>query len=443
LGWPTTQRQRAANLRAACAGTAANVAAATTLAWDSASKQERAPVDWSALVNGILVASGAFVALLFTAGGCLGWQLLLQNGRLLLRIEDLEKRLDEREFSKDKAKGLRAGSEAPAFELLDLAGKNRTLTEFRGRQILLIFFNPACGFCREMMPKLAALAHSADTLSDPMDEEKGKGLPLPLIITTGDAEANRQIIADHKIDTPVLLQKDGEIAEAYQANGTPTGYLIDVEGKIASELAIGAEPLLAMAAGKFEMGHLESETEQSLPASVAKTNGNGNGRESRFRNRSVAHSKIKRDGLKAGTPAPDFRLPGLDGRGELSLTHLRGRRVLLVFSSPSCGPCTTLAPQLEKFHREHPELEVVMISKGEPKENRAKVKEHGLTFPIVLQQQWEISRRYAMFATPIAYLIDEGGVVMHDVAVGTDAIIKLMGRAETLFHEGRQVVAPA
>ena len=67
-----------------------------------------------------------------------------------------------------------------------------------------------------------------------------------------------------------------------------------------------------------------------------------------------------------------------------------------------------------------------MISKGEPQENRAKVKEHDLTFPIVLQQQWEISRRYAMFATPIAYLIDEAGVVVHDVAVGTDAILELL-----------------
>ena len=67
-----------------------------------------------------------------------------------------------------------------------------------------------------------------------------------------------------------------------------------------------------------------------------------------------------------------------------------------------------------------------MISKGEPKENRAKVKEHGLTFPIVLQQQWEISRRYAMFATPIAYLIDEAGVIAREVAVGTDAILELM-----------------
>jgi len=150
---------------------------------------------------------------------------------------------------------------------------------------------------------------------------------------------------------------------------------------------------------------------------------------SRFGNRSLARSKLKRDGLKAGTPAPEFRLPRLDGSGDLSLSDLREHRVLLVFSSPSCGPCLELAPQLEKFHRAHPELEVVMISKGEPKENRAKVKEHRLTFPIVLQQQWEISRRYAIFATPVAYLIDERGVIAHDVAVGGQSILSLLSVA--------------
>jgi hypothetical protein len=70
-----------------------------------------------------------------------------------------------------------------------------------------------------------------------------------------------------------------------------------------------------------------------------------------------------------------------------------------------------------------------MISRGEPRDNRAKVMEHGLTFPVVLQQHWEISRRYAMFATPIAYLIDEAGVIVHDVAVGEDAIRKLLTAA--------------
>ena len=139
--------------------------------------------------------------------------------------------------------------------------------------------------------------------------------------------------------------------------------------------------------------------------------------------------------MKAGTPAPDFRLPRLDGRGDLSLEDLRGRRVLLVFSSPHCGPCDALAPALQKFHREHPELELVMISKGEPKENRAKVKEHGLTFPIVLQQQWEISRKYAMFATPIAYLIDDQGVIAADVAVGVEPILALLTDANRQAQE--------
>jgi hypothetical protein len=66
-----------------------------------------------------------------------------------------------------------------------------------------------------------------------------------------------------------------------------------------------------------------------------------------------------------------------------------------------------------------------MISKGEPRDNRAKVKEHGLTFQIVLQQQWEISRRYAMFATPIAYLVDESGLIAMDEV---DPNLKTTGR---------------
>ncbi len=188
--------------------------------------------------------------------------------------------------------------------------------------------------------------------------------------------------------------------------------------------------------GNSEIQDSKSEINQSLVTPAAT---------SRFSNRSLAQSRIKRDGLKAGTPAPDFRLPRLDD-GELSLAELRGRRVLLVFSDPHCGPCQLLAPQLEKFHRENvtkarspsprpsppgegelpPAVEVVMISRGEPKENRLKVKEHGLSFPVVLQQRWEISRLYAMFATPVAYLIDEAGVVVRDVAVGVEAILDLM-----------------
>src|SRR5258706_11204150 len=85
------------------------------------------------------------------AGWWLGWQLLRQNGRLLLRLDELEKRLDELEFGEgEEPKGLPVGSEAPTFELSDLTGETRKLAQYRGQSLLLVFFNPACGFCREM-----------------------------------------------------------------------------------------------------------------------------------------------------------------------------------------------------------------------------------------------------------------------------------------------------
>jgi peroxiredoxin len=84
-------------------------------------------------------------------------------------------------------------------------------------------------------------------------------------------------------------------------------------------------------------------------------------------------------------------------------------------------------------------VEVVMISRGETRANRAKVKEHGLTFPIVLQQQWEVSRRYAMFATPIAYLLDERGLIAREVAVGVERILALLRSAKTAVREGELV----
>ena len=202
--------------------------------------------------------------------------------------------------------------------------------------------------------------------------------------------------------------------------------LDELEFDEADEMERGSsEPQHAQSA---ERGGQPLTRSEDHPLPVGRGEGQGEGQhENRFSNRSLARSKIKRDGLKAGTSAPSFRLPRLDG-GELALEELRGKRVLLVFSDPHCGPCNALAPQLEAFRHKHLEIQVVMISRGDPKENRAKVKEHGLTFPIVLQQRWEISRRYAIFATPVAYLIDEAGIIAHDVAVGVEPILALLGQ---------------
>lgn len=204
-------------------------------------------------------------------------------------------------------------------------------------------------------------------------------------------------------------------------------YRLMLVGQSVPTLPLSGEAKRLIAGGGWGQSALQPHAEETVPES-------GDARAERFSNRSLANSKIKRDGLKAGTVAPEFRLPRLNG-GELALSDLRGKLVLLVFSSPHCGPCNVLAPKLQKFHRKHPDLELVMISQGEPAENREKVNEHGLTFPVVLQKQWEISRAYAFFATPVAYLIDGTGVIAADVAVGVDGVAALMRRARGILWQ--------
>jgi len=342
--------------------------------------------------------------LLLTFGAWVAWQLVRQNGRMLGRLEAIEKRLSPRDAGKPReSRGLTVGALAPDFELPDLVGDRHKLSKFRGKALLLIFFNPKCGFCTKMADDLAAL---------PLDGENGRAVPV--VITTGDREDNLQVVGRYGIRCTVLQQKEMEIATQFHAQGTPMGYRIDREGRIASELTIGAEALLKLA----------EKAPAKVPANGSNAAANGSAKHGEKDYRSLAASRLNRKGLKAGETAPDFWLPRIDG-GELSLREFRGRRVLLVFSDPHCGPCAELAPRLEEIHLQRPDLNVLVISRGDVAENRAKARELGLTFPIVLQQKWEVSLKYAMFATPIGYLIDERGTIVRDVAVGVAPILAL------------------
>jgi len=62
---------------------------------------------------------------------------------------------------------------------------------------------------------------------------------------------------------------------------------------------------------------------------------------------------------------------------------------------------------------------------------------------VVLQQQWEISRRYAMFATPIAYLIDEAGIIAQDVVLGVAPILTLADSVANVTSQPVVVAAAA
>src|SRR5262245_36009476 len=217
----------------------------------------------------LLVLGVLLPGLLAAFGGWLLYQLLRQNGRILRRLEMLERQLAQPARASLPAPGpppgLPVGALAPDFRLANLAGGHQRLSDWRGRRVLLIFFNPRCGFCTRMVPDLAAL---------PTDPAGGR--PLPLVVTTGSADENRQLVKEHGLRCPVLLQEGGEIASRYQAAGTPMGYLLDEEGRIASALAVGAEALLALAASPGSAVDGRADPASSAPGRNGRRKHRGN-----------------------------------------------------------------------------------------------------------------------------------------------------------------------
>ena len=126
----------------------------------------------------------------------------------------------------------RVGQPAPAIELPDLTGEQVTLDQMRGRATLVLFWNPGCGFCRRMLDDLKA-----------WEENRPIDAPQLLVISTGTAEAN----AEMGLRAPVLLDQGFATGRAFGASGTPSAVLIDAEGKIASDVAVGAPAVLALA----------------------------------------------------------------------------------------------------------------------------------------------------------------------------------------------------
>jgi peroxiredoxin len=326
----------------------------------------------------------AALALVLGAVCVFVYHIMVQHGKILLRLEVLE---TGRPLVMPQAvQGYAAGSVLHDFELPLLGGGEMRLSQWRGKNLLLIFFDPACSHCQKMVPQLAILK-----------DKPASGEPQVLVISTGDAMVNRKLLGDLRV--PVLLQERGELAMMYQVPGTPAGYLADESGITTSGLTTGASALM------------EAATSPAAPLAKATTD--------------LSHSQLVRDGLRAGTVAPDFLLPTPHGE-QIALSQYRGRKVLLIFSDPECTPCNALAPQLEAAHRSGLDCQILMVSRGTPGVVGKKVAEFGFTFPVVMQRKWEISREYGIFAVPVAFLIDESGIISREVMTGLDPILSLL-----------------
>jgi methylamine dehydrogenase accessory protein MauD len=157
----------------------------------------------------------------------------------------------------------------------------------------------------------------------------------------------------------------------------------------------------------------------------------------------TAPTRVGRSGLKPGKSAPEFTLPNAAG-GEIGLHEFAGRRLLLVFTQSGCGPCNRIMPELNRFQAAG-KAQVLVVNNGEPKATRVWAEEVRARFPVAVQEHYSLSRRYEVFATPFAFLIDERGVITSKGIINHRQHIDYIldgAHAELNGHADRELSAP-
>jgi peroxiredoxin len=116
-----------------------------------------------------------------------------------------------------------AGHPAPNFELQNLDGQVISLTEFRGKPVVLNFWATWCGPCRAEMPEFQEVAtDNADDL-----------VIIGVNNTTSDtAELVDDFVEELDITFIILLDEAGETTETYRVLGLPTTIFIDRDGVV-------------------------------------------------------------------------------------------------------------------------------------------------------------------------------------------------------------------
>jgi peroxiredoxin len=122
--------------------------------------------------------------------------------------------------------------------------------------------------------------------------------------------------------------------------------------------------------------------------------------------------------LTAGTKAPDFSLPVVDGKdgGKFSLQEaLRRGPVLAVFFKVSCPTCQYTFPFLERIHKAYGDkkITIVGISQNDERETRAFLKEYSITFRTLLDDPngYAVSNAYGLTNVPTLFLIGQSGTI--------------------------------
>lgn len=151
----------------------------------------------------------------------------------------MKKDKKEKKEKKDKqeAAKLKIGDAAPEFKLMDTDGKEVKLSDFKGKVVIIEWFNPEC-------PAITQHHEKAKTFNDMHAAFKGKDVVMLAINSSAPGkqgngkDKNAKAKTDFGMEYPILLDESGEVGKSFGATNTPHCFVIDKDGKLAYQGAI-------------------------------------------------------------------------------------------------------------------------------------------------------------------------------------------------------------
>lgn len=123
------------------------------------------------------------------------------------------------------------GKLAPDFQLRSRDGQSVSLSDFRGKPVLINFWTTWCPPCRAEMPYLQEI----------YDDWSGRGLVV-LTVNVGESPSKvREFMQAYNLSLPMLLDTEGATVQKYTISAIPITFFIDKDGIIQAKI-IGAFP---------------------------------------------------------------------------------------------------------------------------------------------------------------------------------------------------------
>ena len=137
------------------------------------------------------------------------------------------------------------GKTAPAFTLTDIDGKSHSLADYKGKVVVLEWFNAGCPWSGQSSPRSV---HTTGRIKQLVASAKQAQPDVVYLLI--DSSANREketVIAqdkaartEHGIKQPILIDYDGKVGKSYGAKTTPHMYVIGADGVLRYSGALGA-----------------------------------------------------------------------------------------------------------------------------------------------------------------------------------------------------------